>query len=151
MKVDIGDSNPQLLEMIENPRQIRSAVAMENVDRYWERMVYRPAPFEVPFALKAMIEQFRFTNLPGEALMIEIDMDNDGQNEYALVQMSDRGVFRAMYFYRTDEGWQQGNLNYSGQRFPGEDVAQSLKEGSIKLESPQFNDLRIGDVVLRPN
>ncbi len=151
MKVDIGDSNPQLLEMIENPRQIRSAVAMENVDKFWGRMVYRPAPFEVPFALKAMIEQFRFTNLPGESVMIEVDLDGDGQSEYALVQMSDWGVLRAMYFYRTGEGWRQGNLNYSWQHLPGEDVVKSLKEGQIRSESPQFNDLRIGNVLLRPN
>lgn len=151
IKADIGDSNPELLAMIENPRQIRSAVALGEMDKFWAQMIYRPVPFEVPFALKAMIEQFRFVGLPGEAVMIEIDLDADGQTEYALIQMSEHGVMRAMYYYQTDDGWQQGNLDYSRQHFLGADMAKSLKEGEIKLESSRYNDLRIGDVLLKPN
>jgi hypothetical protein len=150
-KADIGDSNPELLARIENPRQLRSAVALESLDNFWQNVVYRPAPFDVPVALKSMIEQFRFIGLPGEAVMIEIDLDADGKNEYVLVQASDQGAFRPMYFYLSDDGWQQGSLNYSRQHFPGDAMAKSLKEGEIKLESPQYLDLRVGDVLLKPN
>ncbi len=30
-------------------------------------------------------------------------------------------------------------------------VAKALKEGEIRLQRPQFDDLIVGDVVLKPN
>lgn len=151
IKTDIGDTNPEVLAMIENPQPIHSAASLENTGKFWAGVIYRPAPFEVPLALKRMIEQFRFTNLPGEPVIIEIDLDDDGQNEYALVQLSERGVMRAMYFYRAGNAWQQGNLNYSWQQLQGKDFAKSVKEGRIELVDPQYKDLRIGEVLLKPN
>jgi hypothetical protein len=151
MIADVGDSDPDLLEMIKNPRAIQSAMALEAGDKFWAKVVYRPEAFEVPFALKAMIEQFRFTNLPGEAVLLQVDLDSDRQNEYALIQLHEHGIMRAMYFHKTDDGWQQGNLNYSWQDFPAEDVAKSVKEGAIELESSQYKDLRIGELLLKAN
>ena len=151
MIADVGDSDPDLLEMIKNPRAIQSAMALEAGDKFWAKVVYRPEAFEVPFALKALIEQFRFTNLPGEAVLLQVDLDSDGQNEYALIRLHEHGIMRAMYFHETDDGWQQGNLNYSWQDFPAEDVAKSVKEGAIELESSQYKDLRIGELLLKAN
>jgi hypothetical protein len=98
-----------------------------------------------------MIEQFRFVGISDEAVMIEADFDSDGNNEYVLVQMHESGSVRPMYFYETEEGWQQGNLTYTWQNFQADDFAKSVKEGAIELEESRYKDLRVGDVVLRPN
>jgi hypothetical protein len=151
MKADVGDSNPRLLEMIENPQPIRTAEGRQNIDKFWERMVFRPAPFEVPLELKAKIQQNALATYPGEVVIIEIDLNDDGQNEYAVVRTQRGGVIHALYFYLTDDGWQQGRLDVSGQDFMKTDVTKALKEGEIRLQRPQFDDLIVGDVVLKPN
>lgn len=151
IKADIGDGDPELLALIENPRRIQSAASMEQLGRFWADMIYRPAPFEVPHALKAKIEQFRFATIPGEAIMIRIDLDADGRDEYVLVQLGEHGALRPMFFYADDDGWQQGNLHYLWRSFESDDFAQSLKEGAIELENPRYKDIRIGEIVLSPN
>ena len=151
MKADVGDSNPGLLEMIENPQPIRTAAGRQNVGKFWEQLVYRPAPFEVPLELKAKMENNALATYPGEALMIEIDLNDDGQNEYAVVRTQRREIIHAIYFYLTDDGWQQGRLDFSGQDLMETNVTKALKEGEIRLQRPQFDDLIVGDVVLKPN
>ena len=83
--------------------------------------------------------------------MIEIDLNHDGQNEYAVVRTQRRGIIHAIYFYLTDDGWQQGRLDFSGQDLMETNVTKALKEGEIRLQRPQFDDLIVGDVVLKPN
>jgi hypothetical protein len=151
IKTDIGDSDPELLALIEYPRRMQSAASIEQLDRFWADMIYRPGPFEVPHALRARIEQFRFAAIPGQVVMIRIDLDADGRDEYVLVQLSEHGARRPMFFYEDDDGWQQGNMHYSWQSVESDDFAQSLKEGAIELENPRYMDLRIGEIRLSPN
>ena len=48
MKKQVGDSDPELLELISNPVNTWQAQIMRNNEDMWAEMLYRPEPFDVP-------------------------------------------------------------------------------------------------------
>ena len=152
MKADIGDSDPALLEKIENPRPTRTALGLQNIGSFWERMTYRPTKFEVPPDLRVKIEHDPIATYGGETIMVQIDLDDDGQNEYALIRLlQNRVIPHAVYFYKTEDGWERGSFATPFPMDSDTDSEQSLKDGEIKVQEQRFKELHLGDIVLRPN
>ena len=155
IKADIGDDDPELLAKIENPRQFFAARRLQGAEEFWGRLQYRPAPFEVPPSLRAKIEgtPFIFTQVggpAGENLIVRIDADRDGTDEYLLLRYFDRGLAHAVFFDETLGGWQQQFLDTSGFDYRDVDVADTLRNGSIELREPRFLDVQIGEIRLQP-
>jgi len=114
----------------------------------------------------------------GEAVLIETDLNADGKWEYVLIRLFDRGdghqdIFQANYYYMINSQWHLGMLSHSGARQhffssigSGQmlsatnsintnidtniDTATAIKTGQIKIEKPVFNNLKIGEVLFRP-
>jgi len=151
MKRDIGDSNPEVLELINNPVNRWYAQRMGSPEDMWEKMIYRPTPFDVPERLRGFInKQYRARN-EGEAVIFEVDLNADGQNEYLLFRLQEFGIGYSQFYYLTKDGWKGGVLNYPGWRMGGAEVHDMIKNGDIAIVDPPFKDLKIGDVQVQPS
>jgi hypothetical protein len=150
MKQEIGDSNPELLESIMNPVNRWNARRMQTANVMWADILYRPEPFDVPASLKGFINNQRWVGNTGEAVMFQIDLDSDGQNEYLFFLLQDHGIAYSQFYYLTDEGWTMGILNHPGGRYRDKEVREMITKGAIQIVDPRFKHLRIGDVQLQP-
>jgi len=150
MKRDIGDSDPELLELINNPVNRWYAQRLGSPEDVWEEMIYRPAPFDVPERLRSFInKQYRARN-EGEAVMFEVDLNADGQNEYLLFRLQEFGIGYSQFYYLTNDGWKDGLLNFPGWRYGGAEVHDMIKNGDIAIVDPIFKDMKIGDLHVQP-
>jgi hypothetical protein len=150
MKQDIGTSDPELLARIENPLRLHVAVSVENRDDMWENMRYRPEPFEVPAALRPIIEAHSNTLNRNDSFIIRADLNEDGQNEYLLLSAHDVGIGFSQFYYLTDAGWQSGRLQNWAWQHSDEGILELLESGDITTVGPRFKDLDVGGIVLRP-
>lgn len=151
IKAEIGDSDPGLLAAIDNPQRRTAGPEPIDADELWRRMVYRPARFDLPVELQRLIiesnTQFRFEFEP---VLIATDLNEDGASEYVLLIVDpDAGRLRSTQFYHRVEGrWQKGSLAYLK---PDKDaLTAQLREGQIALRDPEYKDLSVGGVILRP-
>ena len=150
MKRQVGDSDPDLLELINNPVNKWGAQRMRGAEEMWAEMHYRPEPFDVPSKLKNFIDRQYYGTTEGDPVMIQVDLDADGKNEYLLFLLRDYGIAYSQFYYLTDEGWRDGNLTHAGSNY-GDEVREMLKNGDISIVDPRFKDLKIGDVLLQPS
>jgi hypothetical protein len=150
MKQDIGDSDPELLARIEEPVRTRFGVSLENNERMWADMRYRPEPFEVPAELKPLIEAYSGSIAASDPVLIRADLDEDGQHEYLLLSLFEYGVGFTQFYYQTDAGWQSGQVYNSAGSYSREGIRELIESGEIAVIEPRFNDLEVGGVVLRP-
>jgi hypothetical protein len=81
--------------------------------------------------------------------MFQIDLDEDGQNEYLLLMLHKFGIGNSQFYYLTEDGWQAGNVFHAGWN-RGEGVPDLIREGEIELVDPRFKHLEIGGVLLKP-
>jgi Domain of unknown function (DUF4153) len=151
MKQEIGDSDAELLELINNPVNRWYARRMEGAEDMWAEMLYRPEPFDVPESLRSFINNQHRAGNGGEAVMFEADLNADGQNEYLLFQLQEYGIANSQFYYLTNDGWKDGILNYPGWRYGGAEVHEMIKNGDIAIADPVFKDLKIGDVQVQPS
>ncbi len=151
MKQDIGGSDPELLDLISNPVNKWQAQRMRNNEDMWAEMVYRPEPFDVPEGLNNFIAKQYFGGEHGESVMFQVDLDDDGQNEYLLFLLQDHGIAYSQFYYLTDDGWNAGILNHPGWRYGGDEVHDMIKNGDFVIVDPRFKHLQIGDVLLQPS
>ena len=150
MKQDIGDSDPQLLNRIENPARRAFAVSLEQSEKMWANMQYRPEPFEVPDALKAIMGTSSRPMTRTDPLLVRADLNDDGQYEYLLLSIHDYGVGFSQFYYLTDAGWQTGQLQNTAWQQNRDGVKELLESGEIEVVEPRFKNLEIGGIVLRP-
>ena len=150
MKQDIGDSDPQLLNRIENPARRAFAVSLEQSEKMWANMQYRPEPFEVPDALKAIMGTSSRPMTRTDPLLVRADLNDDGQYEYLLLSIHDYGVGFSQFYYLTDAGWQTGQLQNTAWQQNRGGVKELLESGEIEVVEPRFKNLEIGGIVLRP-
>lgn len=148
MKAEVGDSDPELLAMIETPRPHDWAMRAGDADRIWEELVYRPAPFEIPADLRPLIRS-QFGDRPGDPVIFEVDFDENGQPEYVMLFMHEYGLSASQVYYRTAEGWQWRHLSYDG-RTLGENFRERILEGDIELVAPRHKNLEVGGIAFQP-
>ena len=147
---DLGDSDPELLAQIENPVRRGSASPGLSHEEMWAQMRFRPEPFEVPTALKTLVENSGWFVRGTDFVMFRADLDEDGQDEYLLVSAYEYGIGPSQFFYLSDAGWQQGQLQQMTFRSGRADAENLLESSDVTLLDPPFKDIDIGGVVLRP-
>jgi len=150
MKQDVGTSDPDLLARIEEPVRLGFAVSLESSEKMWADMQYRPEPFEIPAALKSMVEANSRTVRSTDLVMIRADLDEDGQDEYLLLSLHDFGIGFTQFYYLTDDGWESGMLQSSPLQRNRAGARELIESGDMTTVEPRFKDLDIGGVVLRP-
>ena len=150
MKQEIGDSDPDLLELIKNPVTRFSARRMETAKDMWDEMIYRPEPFDVPESLRLTINKQHWMNNDGETVLFQLDLDADSQSEYLVLNLQESGIMYSQFYYLTDEGWTAGVLAHPRFRYGGEEMNEMIKNGDIEIIDPRFKHLRIGDVQFQP-
>ncbi len=151
MKRQVGDSDPDLLELINNPVNKWGAQRMRAADEMWAEMLYRPEPFDVPGGLKGFIDKQYFGTTEGDPVMVQVDLDGDGQSEYLLFLLQEFGIAYSQFYYLTDTGWKGGILNHPGWRYGGKEVHEMIKNGDIVIVDPRFKHLEIGGVHMQPS
>jgi hypothetical protein len=151
MKEQVGDSDPELLDLITNPVNKWQAQRIRDNENMWERMIYRPEPFDVPQSLHNFIAKQYYGSDQGDSVMFELDLNADGQSEYLLINLQGNGIARAQFFYLADSEWKTGALNHHGWRFGGKDLMKLIKEGEIEIVDPRFKHVEIGGVLLQPS
>ena len=150
MKQDVGTSDPELLAHIENPVRLAFGTPLANNEKMWTNMQYRPEPFEVPAALKPIMEIHRNAIGKIDPVVIRADLDDDGQDEYLLLVLHDIGIGFTQFYYLTDAGWQSGQLQHTAWQRHGEGIKELIQNGDVTTVEPRFKDLDVGGIVLRP-
>jgi hypothetical protein len=152
MKEEIGESDPELVAMIEEPVHRNAARGLDS-EAFWENVRYRPEPFEVPVGLKPLIEGAVPPAPEQVPVVIRADLDGDGSNEYVLLLVGEQRPMFAQLFYRagSDEGggpWRRGHMSFSVDAEEGFD-REGVLEGDVSLTAPRYRNLRIGGVELQ--
>ena len=150
MKHDIGTSDPELLARIENPVRLAFGASLANNEKMWTNMQYRPEPFEVPAALKPIMQIHRNAIGRIDPVVIRADLDDDGQDEYLLLVLHDFGIGFTQFYYLTDAGWQSGQLQNMAFLRGRDGTKELIESGEITIVEPRFKDIDIGGIVLRP-
>ena len=141
------DSDERLAALIRDPRPQRTPLA-DALD-VWERVVYRPAPFDVPENLRPFVES-SYAAIYDNVMLVEVDLNRDETPEYVVIGSTDYALLRAEGFYRQDGDWVSLNMIGNGPATPDTDFAPSLQSGAIETIPPEFQTLRIGDVEFSP-
>jgi hypothetical protein len=150
MKADIGDSDPDLLHMIENPTWRNRNTSQKARDKAWADIIYRPAPFEVPARLKPLIFDDALLTNTLDTILLQIDLDDDGEFEYLRISTHEYGLGYTQFYYQTDEGWQTGRLPYRQRNKDNDALRDQLNDGEIELVEPRFKHVKIGNISFKP-
>ena len=118
-------------------------------ERIWESVTLRPEPFDVPEDLRAIAEREWYAGDRSTVVLIRIDMDGDGEAEYALLNAEAGGDYAwGTLFRQAGEEWVRFALDASA---PGAlDVNAALREGTVGTVDPTLPDLQVGELVFRP-
>ena len=118
-------------------------------ERIWESVTLRPEPFDVPEGLRAIAESEWYAGDRSTVVLIRIDMDGDGEAEYALLN-AEAGADYAWgtLFRQAGEEWVRFPLDTSAP--PALDVNAALRQGAIGTVEPALPDLQVGELVFRP-
>ncbi len=149
MKQNLGDSDPELLALIESPSNNHYGPNPRSNEEVWADMRYRPEAFSVPENLRTAIDTYVGAQYGDKATLFRVDLSGDGQYEYLLVATRDRYLATSYYFYRTDDGWQFGYLQQAPQIW-SDDIEQQVESGEIQLVDPRFKSISIGDITFDP-
>ena len=139
---EVEESDSRLAELIREPRPPRTPVA--GAEDLWERLAYRPEPFDVPEDLRPFIESSyaaHYDNL----MLVAVDLNQDQALEYVLIGTTEFDVLWAEGFYRQDDEWLSLNVRRDVSGASDAEIETSLQSGEIEAVPPQFQDLRIGD------
>ena len=150
MKADIGDSDPYLLSMIEKPTWRNATTSQAAKDKAWAGIIYRPEAFEVPAGLKPLIFDDASLMNTQDTMLVQIDLDGDGEFEYLRISTHEFGLGYAQFYFQTDDGWRAGGLQYSARNQDNDALRDQLSDGKIELVEPRFKHIRIGNISLKP-
>ena len=142
---EAGDSDERLAELIRDPRPRRRPIAAGDAAELWERMVYRPEPFDVPEDLRPFIESSYAAPFE-RAMLVAVDLNLDGNLDYVLIGSRETGLAAAEGFHFRDGEWMSLGVSGIGNAPPGIDTEPSLSSGEIETMPPEFQVLRIGDL-----
>ena len=150
MKQQIGDSDPELLNIINKPVRKMAARSLEDTRELWSKMLYRPEPFDVPESLKNTIDSSHFVLSEGDPVMVRVDLDADGQYEYLLLVVHEYGLGFTQFYHLTDRGWNAGGVGHAAWNRKSGEVRDLIKNGDVELVDPRYKHVEIGGVRLKP-
>ncbi|HNP37822.1 MAG TPA: DUF4153 domain-containing protein [Woeseiaceae bacterium] len=148
MKEQVADSDPDLLDRIENP-ELWYYRDKQTMTEWWQRVVFRPSGLEVPDELRELIWRDSGMSAALDPVLIQADLNEDGQDEYALILLAGTHISTAKIYYKGVAGWTSTWANVSDPNAYKQRDAGVIRDGRISLEQAQFKNLRIGDVVIR--
>ena len=118
-------------------------------ERIWESVTLRPEPFDVPEGLRAIAEREWYAGDRSTVVLIRIDMDGDGEAEYALLNAEAGGDYAwGTLFRQAGEEWVRFALDASAPA--ALDVDSTLRQGPVGTVDPALPDLQVGELVFRP-
>jgi len=148
---NFAEKNPILVDLIDKPRPTWRGSRIGNTTQFWDNLVYRPKPFDVPPELSRILNQ-QFARRPMQNnVLIEIDLDDDQINEYVLINLMGSRYSNSIIFYQSTEGWQSNAVYRNYRSTPENDVWQTLQSGEIKLQPHRFKNIVIGDLLFESN
>ena len=144
---ELEASDPELAQEIRSPTQSWNAAARAS-RVFWERVVYRPEPFEVPEELRTMLQ----VSLPPTSVLddsnvialVRVDLDDDIENEYVTITDVNAGYKLGRVFYRDGEQWKIGSLTARETDLQASAVEVDFRFDPIATAPPPFRDLTIG-------
>jgi len=150
LKSEIGDTNPELLMVLNNPYSKRRGDKQEHFQQFWEKLTYRPQHFELPGDLKAKIGQIQ-RQPHDNYVLFRLDLNNDKQYEYALIKYNGRYSYRQEFYYFENDKWHYGLLKFNKATTNNNNISsKQLLEDNIQIVSPKFNSFKIGDMIFKP-
>jgi hypothetical protein len=114
----------------------------------WAKLIYRPERFDIPDGLKPLLANRFGVMVDVEPVILRADLDEDGEFEYILMLLRENGAVSSAFYYRTDAGWQQGQLQHVW-AYRGDDLRERIINGEIELVKPRFKSLQVGGITLR--
>ena len=160
-------SDPELALRI---REAARPAARVRARAIWERVVYRPEPFEAPAGVREIIDRFFLEPrsgawmprgpevhvvLPGpdgpigDVGLVRVDLNGGGEPEYVLiVAWTDPDRVFGLCIYRDGGGWSSLPMAMREPLPEGADLARILRGGALEAVPPAFRDLRVGGLVL---
>ena len=147
------DSNPELAQLVSDPvRPAFTGFPMDPANRidFRNQVTYRPAPFAIPDTLLeamqiSLVAELLRSGRVEELILFQADLDRDGIPEYILAADYFNTVMAAA-FRLEDNAWRELRLT-PVQPIPG--PGQSLIDGEIEVIPPEYNNLKIGDLILQ--
>ncbi|MEM1404334.1 MAG: DUF4153 domain-containing protein [Pseudomonadota bacterium] len=145
LKAQIGDSDPDLIAEIDNPQFRTGNEAPPRV--LWTHVRSRPEGLTIPPELRDFISDSAVYRLDGPSVLLAVDLDEDGADEYVLIQIWSEGwgVATANLFFQTSGGWNSVALSVEEDRWL-EDLHNTLLTGEVEIKTQRFKDLDIGGV-----
>lgn len=146
-KASLEGADAELLNLIEYPVRKGAAVSAQTSEGFWSRVTYRPESFELPSAVETMIETSFARYDQGDPIIVRVDLDSDGENEYLMLLTYSNHVGNSILYFRDDIVWRQVNVQshaWSGDR---NTVKKRLLEGEIEVVEPRFKDVKIDDLL----
>ena len=143
----VEKTDPGLAAIIRDP--VRRMPPKTRFDEVWDRLVYRPEPFETPPGLRETIWRAgpRSPEAYDDFVLIRIDLDTDGEPEYVLSAVQ-RGPDRvdAWQYARNGGEWNARRLFLRGESPEDADLAHMLRNGDIETVAPRFQHLQVGEL-----
>jgi len=148
-KVEVGDSNPELLKKINNPVHVGTFQDTLDSEQLWAKMIYRPTDFEVPAELRSIVSRENVrVQTDVQPVFVGADLDRDGIDEYLFIRSANGYFGGGRLYFQKDGQWQSLPLNV--QRAVTREKTNAILDGDISVVPPQFDLLKIGEVMLRP-
>lgn len=151
IRAEIGDSDPSLLKLIDEPVRQRNAEKLIDTEEFWSRIVYRPEVFDVDDELRRyMYATFRTNRSTTGLYLIRTELDDSKGFEYVLVSRIGTYINRSIIFYRDGESWAHTEARVQPNYYRQDSDSNEFLSGEINVEQQRFKQLRIGGVVIEP-
>lgn len=144
---EIGDTDPELKDLIENPRHISTIWMQSERDQIWQSMSFRPPGIVLPDGLQLRVTESVNPSDGGEYVMIEIDLTGDDVDDYVVLVVQQGYVGYGYLFYVDGPGnWQMRNMYRRNQQQQTTD-GNVVQEGAITTSAPRFSGLKIEELL----
>jgi len=150
MKADWAETEPEKVALMEKKLAGYNNRRMMSGDRFWGKIQRRPVDFDLPLELRNFINKNQHLLFIDNPTLIKADLNGDKEDEYVLLGFHSGGGMQAVYFLKESGLWRIRNLQLSshfGREIINED---SIRNGEIRLEDPEFKHLYIGKLKFIP-
>ena len=147
LKQSHGEDHPALQYRSGYPQ---AAATDANREAFWQEVVMKPEGLVLPEDVKAMIDQGNSYWMTNRTIITEVDLNNDGVNEYLQVGITPGAPISARYFMARDGRWLSGHLQPEFTMMSDADTFAMLEAERVTLVPRDLQSVRIGGVVYHP-